>query len=262
MNNGIIFDLDPAIFQFGPLQVRYYGLVFALMFLIAWYLWRWQMTRGGHSEETTSEFIIYGILAVLIGSRLGHCFFYDPVFYLSHPLKILYVWEGGLSSHGATLGLFLGLVLFARKYHLSILEIFDRFSFSAATGAALIRLGNFLNSEIVGRATDVPWAVRFVRYDNGIVARHPSQLYEFLLGLIVLVILYFTDRISGREKRRLGLLSGTFLVVYFSGRFFVEYFKEYQTLSDSSLTMGQYLSIPLFLTGVVILIISMRRKKK
>jgi len=253
VNYGIIFDLDPAIIHLGPLQIRYYGLIFVLMFLLGWLLWRRQMLRGRYSLEMASEFIIYGILAVLIGSRLGHCLFYDTAFYLSHPLKILYVWEGGLSSHGAALGVIIALIFFARKYNLPVMEVFDRFTFSAATGAAMIRLGNFLNSEIVGRATDVPWAVRFVRYDNGIVARHPSQLYEFALGILVFFILYIADRISGGEKRPRGLLTGLFFICYFGGRFFVEFYKEYQTLTNSYLTMGQYLSIIPFSAGVWIL---------
>lgn len=241
--------------QVGPLQIRYYGVIFAGMLYIGFLLWRWQMIRGGHSPDLADHFLIWGVVAVLVGSRLGHVFFYEPSKYLADPVSILKVWEGGLASHGATIGLVVALVLFASIYKVRILEVLDRFSMPSAVGAAAVRLGNFLNSEIVGRETDLPWAVRFVRYDGGAVARHPSQLYEFLLGMAVLLSLWIADRAAGREKRPLGLLAGMFLTIYFTGRFFVEIFKEYQSLegSESVLTMGQYLSIVPLAAGVALL---------
>jgi phosphatidylglycerol:prolipoprotein diacylglycerol transferase len=263
LDHGIVFNLDPTIVHLGPLQLRYYGIIFAAMLYIGFILWRRQMIRGGHSEEVAEKFLIWGVVAVLAGSRLGHCFFYEPGRFLKDPITILYVWKGGLSSHGATIGLVVALVLFARKYKLSIIETLDRFSMSAAVGAASVRLGNFFNSEIVGRKTDLPWAVRFVRYeDGGAYARHPSQLYEFAFGLFVLLVLYLADRRSGREQRPRGLLAGLFLVVYFAGRFMVEFVKEYQTLEDSFLTMGQYLSIIPFVCGVVLLVWCKKNGKK
>jgi len=145
---------------------------------------------------------------------------------------------------------------FSIKHKLRFIEILDRFSMSAAAGAAAVRLGNFFNSEIVGRDTDVPWAVQFVIYDRMMglspIPRHPSQLYEFALGIFVLISLYLADRKAGLEKRPAGLLSGMFLTLYFGGRFCIEFFKEYQTdLKDAqSLTMGQYLSIIPFIAGI------------
>lgn len=249
--------------SFGPLQLRYYGVIFASMLYLGFLLWKWQMTRGGHPLAVTEQFLIWGVVAVLVGSRLGHCLFYEPEKYLSDPIQILKVWQGGLASHGATIGLVVALLLFAKKHSLPWLEVLDRFSMSAAVGAAAVRLGNFFNSEIVGRATDVPWAVRFMRYDNGHVARHPSQLYEFTLGILVLLTLYITDRLAGREKRPTGLLASLFLILYFTGRFSVEFVKEYQVdllvSSDSALTMGQYLSILPIICGVALLIWSLRR---
>ena len=253
MVDGIIFDLDPIIWQWGPLQLRYYGIIFVIMLYLGYFLWRWQILRGGYKIEIAQNFLIIGVLAVLVGARLGHCFFYETEFYLTHPIEIFKTWNGGLSSHGATIGLVLALVLYARHYKINALEVTDRFSFAAATGAALVRLGNFINSEIVGRATDLPWAVRFVRHDNGVVARHPSQIYEFLLGILVFVVLLIADRRFGKEQRPMGLLTGLFLTVYFAGRFVVEFFKEYQTLDSSALTMGQYLSIIPFLAGLLLL---------
>jgi phosphatidylglycerol:prolipoprotein diacylglycerol transferase len=210
--------------------------------------------RGGYPKELAERFFLWGFIAIIIGGRLGECCFYGGSRYLADPISILYVWKGGLSSHGVTLGLVIALITFAIRNNLKIIEVFDRFAMSAALGAAMVRLGNFFNSEIVGSATDVTWGVKFIRYDGGIVARHPSQLYEFALGIFVLLLLYFTDKRAGKENRPLGLMSGLFLTVYFFGRFMVEFVKEHLVLKNSFLTMGQYLSIIPFFVGVGILI--------
>ena len=262
MHDGFIFNLDPVLFRIGPLQIRYYSLIFAAMIYIAFLIWRHEMTRGGYPKERTERFLIWGFIAIIVGGRLGECIFYESSRYLSDPISILYVWKGGLSSHGVTLGLLIALVLFALRNRVGILETFDRFAMSASVGAAMVRLGNFFNSEIVGRATDVPWAVKFIRYDAGNVVRHPTQLYEFVLGIFVLLVLYFADKRAGKENRPLGLMSGLFFTVYFFGRFMVEFIKEYLVLKDSFLTMGQYLSIPLFFLGVLILIWSKHNSQK
>jgi phosphatidylglycerol---prolipoprotein diacylglyceryl transferase len=257
VENCFEWNLDPIIVHLGPLQLRYYGLLFASMLYIGFIIWRKQMVRAGYSQELAERFLIWGVLATLIGIRLAHCFFYEPEKYLSDPITILYFWQGGLASHGAVISLPIAMFLFCRKYKLRYLEMLDRMAMPAAVGAAAVRLGNFLNSEIVGRATDVPWAVRFARYDammgQPATCRHPSQLYEFSMGLIILLTLYLADRFAGREKRPLGLLAGLFLVLYFAGRFTVEFFKEFQTLESSTLTMGQYLSIIPFTVGLVLL---------
>jgi len=249
---GFVWNLDPVLIHLGPIQIRYYGVVFVCVIVIAYLFWRWQMRRGGFGKAIIEGFITWGTVATILGARLGHCLFYDPARYLDNPIEILYFWEGGLASHGATIGLVAALFLFSLIHKLPLLELMDRFSPSAAVGAAGIRLGNFLNSEIVGRATDLPWAVRFMRYDNGAVPRHPSQLYEFALGLFVLLAVVLADRWAGREKRPRGLLAGLFLLVYFTGRFFVEFVKEYQALHESFLTMGQYLSIIPMLVGAAL----------
>ncbi len=262
---GFVWNLDPVLFHLGPLTIRYYGVVFVCTLVIAYFFWQWQMRRGGFGKAIIEGFITWGAVATIVGARLGHCLFYEmlpalwtgtPNIYLEHPISILYFWQGGLASHGATIGLVLALVMYALIRKLSILELMDRFSLSAAVGAAGVRLGNFLNSEIVGRATDLPWAVRFARYqDHGAAARHPSQLYEFGLGLFVLLVLVLADRWAGREKRPRGLLVGLFLLLYFTGRFLVEFVKEYQALDESFLTMGQYLSIIPMVIGAVLLVL-------
>jgi len=259
MNGGLVWNLDPVFLRLGLVQIRYYGLVFVATLLLGFWVWRRQMLRGGYAAAVADRFLIWGTIATLAGARLGHCFFYEPQRFMADPVSILFFWQGGLASHGALIGLILALFLFARRNRLPVLEVIDRFAMSAAVGSAGIRLGNFLNSEIVGRATNVPWAVRFIYYDHGAVARHPSQLYEFILGVLVLLVLYLADRWGGQEQRPLGLMTGLFLTVYFAGRFAVEFFKEFQTPRCSILTMGQILSIIPFLAGVGLLAWVVRR---
>ncbi len=240
---------------FGPIKFRWYGLIFLLTILGGYFFWWRQTRRGKYPEPVVQGFFMWGVLGTLVGARLGHCFFYNAAFYLANPAKILMFWHGGLASHGATLGLAITVSLFALYHRRPIIEFTDRFAMSAAVGAAGIRLGNFLNSEIVGRESDVPWAVKFLQYESPALARHPSQLYEFAMGLTVLGLLILADRRAGKEKRPLGLMTGLFLTLYFAGRFGVEFFKEHHIESfRGGLTMGQYLSIIPFCLGVVLLI--------
>ncbi len=251
----LVWNIAPELITW-PVTIRYYGVFFAMTLLGGLYLWRWQMTRGGWRDDVASNFFIYGVLGVVIGSRIGHCLFYNTDYYLSHPLQILYFWKGGLASHGATVGLVIALFLYHRIYRIPFIEVTDRLAIPAALAAAMVRMGNFFNSEIVGRATDVPWAVCFPRYDGAnMVPRHPSQLYEFFGGLWVMGLLFLVDKLAGKEKRPRGLMTGTFLTGYFTFRYLVEYAKEYQTLTpDTMITMGQILSLPFLLTGVAVLL--------
>jgi len=279
LSDHLIFDLDPTFADLGFIQLRYYGTIFTLMFWIAFFVWRHYIVRAGHSTDLAVKFLPWFLGGLLIGARLGHCLFYEPDYFLSHPREILFFWKGGLSSHGATVGLLAGIFGFSRLHRLPFIDLVDRFSPSAAVGAAMVRLGNFFNSEIVGRETDLPWAVRFVRHDcrsadlcrvfrvpdpqahpdwGRLVeltpARHPTQLYEFLLGVAVLALLVLTDRRAGGERRPPGLIMGVFTVAYFGGRFFIEFTKDYQGVDDGwSLTMGQWMCIPFFLIGLGLL---------
>lgn len=266
----MVWDIDPVLLRLGPVQVRYYGLLFVATLLGGWQIWRWQMLRGGYSEQQAERFFWWGVGAVIIGSRLGHMFFYEWDRVVADPLSILYIWQGGLASHGATIGLMLVLYIYSRAEKIPVAEVTDRFAMAAALGATLVRIGNFFNSEIVGRKTDVPWAVKFPRsaYDYRlplelVPARHPSQLYEAAMGATILGILYLVDRRLG-EKRPRGLLSALFLLLYFSGRFAVEFVKEFQTLDPnrSPLTMGQWLSLPFFLMGVIWLSVVLKQARQ
>ena len=259
------WDIDPILIHFTrTFGIRYYGLIFSLVFIGGFFLFRWQILRAGGSEDDAYDILLPGVVGTIVGARLGHVFFYQWDRVISDPLWLLEIWKGGLASHGALLGLILAILYYARRHRQSYLECLDRFSFSAALGATMIRIGNFLNSEIVGRVTGQDWGVRFPRFDGlpGKMSplRHPSQLYEACLGMIVIAVLYFVDRKAGREHRPRGLLAGTFLAVYFTGRFLVEFFKEYHTLPTSSpLTMGQFLSLPAIAAGLILIRLSLTR---
>ncbi|MDR0868652.1 MAG: prolipoprotein diacylglyceryl transferase [Planctomycetota bacterium] len=270
---GVVHNLDPVLFSLGSLQIRYYGVIFALSLLAAFYLWQWQMRRGNYPQKTIDAIIVYGVVGTIVGARLGHCLFYEWDVYRADPWRIWYFWEGGLASHGAAAGILLALGVYAWRYRLNYWEMTDRFTFSAAIAAAGVRVGNFFNSEIVGRITDFAGGVRFVRYDLGALPpaareavdaplRHPSQIYEFLMALAILACLYFADRWAGGEKRPRGMLLGLFFGLYFAARFSVEFFKEYQTdlRAAQGLTMGQYLSIVPCLLGWALFAIAWRRR--
>ncbi|MBN1612599.1 MAG: prolipoprotein diacylglyceryl transferase [Polyangiaceae bacterium] len=244
--------------------LRYYSLIFVAVFLGGYALFNWQVKRGGGQEEEAADFIVYGVLGVLIGARLGHVIFYDYAKALRDPAWIFKIWTGGLASHGAVLGLIAAMWLFTVRRGVPFLEGSDRFAFSAALGASLVRIGNFFNSEIIGKPTDQSWGVRLIQIEGPEgPLRYPTQLYEAALGLGVLALLIVIDRWSGREKRPRGLLIASFFALYFTGRFFVEFYKDYQegmASPESPLSMGQWLSIPGALLGYYGVYWSLRRK--
>ena len=260
--NCFVWDVDPILVHiWGPVAIRYYGLCFLLVFVLGWLVAHWQFKRSGRGTQYAADFLYWGMAGVVLGAWFGHRFFYEFDRVLSNPFYLIDVRGGlsGLSSHGASLGLGLAVVIFALRRKIPVGEMLDRLSFTAAVGATLVRVGNFFNSEILGRPGDVAWAVCFSRVDRPLVARHPSQLYEVAIGLIVFGLLVLVDRLAGREKRPRWLLAGTFFSSYFLLRFFVEFFKAHQTLAvDSALTMGQYLSIPFFALGLGMIIWSIK----
>jgi len=248
----MIVDIDPTIFRFWIFEVRYYGLLFGSAFITGYLILLWIWKKEEKPYEEVDVLVLYMALGVVIGARLGHTLFYQPGYYLSHPLEILKVWQGGLASHGAAIGLLIASFLYIRKFKYQFSWLCDRLTIPLSIGTSFIRLGNFTNSEIVGRATDLPWAVTFVRYDN--VTRHPSQIYEVMIGILLFIVLLLIYRKFG-NRLKTGTLFGSFITGYFSLRFLVEYFKEYQTLSQSfPFTMGQLLSLPFIILGVVILV--------
>jgi prolipoprotein diacylglyceryl transferase len=219
--------------------------------------------RAGGDEAQAYAVILPGFLGLVLGARLGHVLFYNFDHLRSDPLWLFRVWEGGLTSHGAAAGLALAMWWYSRRQRLPFLACSDRLVFSAALGAALVRLGNFLNSEIVGKVSGAWWAVRFPLYDGLPAAlappRLPTQLLEFALGLLVLAILLVCDRRLGGAGRPRGALTAIFLAAYFAGRFLVEFLKERHGLSDDwILSRGQLLSIPGLAAGLWLLWRSLR----
>lgn len=254
--SGLFFaGLAIVVAKFMPENygIRYYSLLFVVVFLGGHALLKWQIERAGGPAEDANDFIVYGVLGVLVGARLGHVLFYDLDKALENPAWVLEIWTGGLASHGAVLGLITAMFLFTKRRGISFLEGADRFSFSAALGATLVRIGNLLNSEIVGKVTDGTWGFRFPRFDHGPnpPLRHPSQIYEIVLGTTVFGLLFLLDKRLGKERRPRGAMISAFFLMYFCGRFVVEFFKEYDGISpDSPLRMGQILSIPGILLGI------------
>ncbi|HEX5098700.1 MAG TPA: prolipoprotein diacylglyceryl transferase [Polyangiaceae bacterium] len=252
------------------LELRYYSMLFVGVFLGGYALLKWQIVRGGGPADDAGDFIVYGVLGVLLGARFGHVIFYDYKKALEDPAWILKIWTGGLASHGAVMGLILAMFLFTRRRGIPFFEGADRFSFSAALGAGLVRLGNLLNSEIVGRVVpDQSWGFRFMRYvedshSDPRPLRYPTQIAEMLLGFGILGVLYLFDKQMKGEKRPRGALISMFFVLYFTGRFFVEFWKEFEGNGGMPLglpiTMGQLLSLPGVLIGVIGLIISFKKK--
>jgi phosphatidylglycerol---prolipoprotein diacylglyceryl transferase len=233
-------------------EVRYYSLIFVLVFVGGYALLNWQIRRGGGDTEEAGDFIVYGVLGVLAGARLGHVIFYDLDKALADPWWVFAIWTGGLASHGAVVGLITAMYLFCKRRGVPFLEGSDRFAFSAALGATLVRIGNLFNSEIVGRRTDQTWGARFPRFDKveDPPLRYPTQIYEVAIGIFVLICLYFFDRALGREKRPRGALISLFFALYFPLRFLVEFWKEHQVFQTETLDMGHYLSIPGALLGI------------
>lgn len=252
----VVWDIDPVLLKLGPVQIRYYGVCFLITILGGYFFWRNQLLHGGRSDDDARRFLLLGLLGVLIGGRIGHLLFYDLHTLLRNPLEIFYFWTGGLASHGSSAGLLLALFVFSRNRKMQFLDVADRLTFSCAWGAAWVRIGNLFNSEIVGRVTDLPWGVRFPRYDfrvplDQVPLRHPTQLYEAVMAFIVLVVLMQIDRAIGCEKRPRGLLACSLLVLLFAGRFVIEYTKEYPPdQARNLLTTGQYLSLPFVLAGL------------
>jgi prolipoprotein diacylglyceryl transferase len=256
-----IWNTDPVLLHLGPLQLRWYGLLFVGSFFLGLMLMQWIFKREGKDSAVLDTLLIYLIVGAVVGSRLMHCFAYEPDFYLSHPLEILKVWKGGLASHGGLLGSIIAIYIFSKRYHFDVIWLLSRTAIAGTITAAFVRIGNFFNSEILGLPSDKPWAIIFERVD--MVPRHPVQLYEALSYLVLFVLmLEVYKRIKPDFATR--ILPGIFLTFMFTVRFLLEYTKTRQADYTTSLpfTTGQMLSIPFIILGIGWIIWAIRNKEK
>lgn len=262
---AITWAPSPEIFSIGPIHLRYYSILFVSGFIIGYYIVSWFFKRENLPTNILDTLLYVLLGATLVGARLGHCLFYEPDYYLAHPIEILKVWEGGLASHGGAIAIILAMWWFVSKYgkqfKFDFLWLMDRIMIPTALAAMLIRLGNFMNSEIYGNPTDLPWGVIFTLRGET-VPKHPTQLYEaiaYFAIFIVLIIIY--KKFLPKLKR--GTLFALFLIGMFSARFFIEFVKEPQVAFEQgmSLNMGQWMSIPFIAGGVLLLIYSIYKGK-
>ena len=267
----IVWDVKPQIADLGFIELRWYSLLFLFGFIIGYYILGKIFKKEGLPIELLDKLTFYVVISTIIGARLGHCLFYEPEIYLRYPLRMILPFEGtpgkdfhftgyqGLASHGGAVGLLIGLYLYARKFKKSYLWILDRIAIVTAQAGALIRLGNFFNSEIVGTSTNLPWGVKFVKLSpygmplEQIVPLHPAQVYESLCYLIIfifLITLYFRRY----PKLKQGIFIGLFFILVFTARFIIEFVKDDQVDFEAGmvLNMGQLLSIPFIIAGIIL----------
>jgi phosphatidylglycerol:prolipoprotein diacylglycerol transferase len=253
-------QIDPVAIQLGPISLHWYGLMYLVGFGSAWLLGRYRVQKGLTRVTLVDleDMLFLSMLGAIIGGRLGYVIFYKTAYYLEHPAQIFYLWEGGMSFHGGLLGVVLILWFFARRRQYRFLELGDLIAPLVPLGLAAGRLGNFINGELWGRPTDVPWGMIFPAAQDGIV-RHPSQLYQFGLeglGLFLLVWLF------ARKPRPTGQVSAVFLMGYGTFRFIVEFAREpdaFLGLLVANLSMGQWLCLPMVIAGAVIYRFSAKR---
>ncbi len=270
--NYIVWNVRPEIFiipedvwLIGGFSVRWYGLLFALSFVFGYIIMQKIFKNEGIGIKVLDELTTYMIIFTLLGARIGHCLFYEAEYYLANPMEILMIWQGGLASHGAAIGIVTGLYFFARKNKKPYIWIMDRIVIVVALSGFFIRMGNLMNSEIFGDITTLPWGFIFKRYYIEAFTtdpRHPTQIYEALSYLLIFIYLYrYYWKRKGRTKP--GMIFGIFLVSLFTIRFFVEFIKVPQVGFEEQMTlnMGQWLSIPFVLAGIAIIYWSSKQEE-
>jgi prolipoprotein diacylglyceryl transferase len=271
--NYIHWNPDPEIVNIFGISIRYYGLLFVSGLIIAIYMLGWIFRKENIPSKNLEKLTIYGMIGIIAGARLGHCLFYEPSYYLSHPLEMIlpvtFPPEGGikftgyqgLASHGGVLGLLIGLYFYSRKTKHSMIDTLDLIAVVVGISLGFIRLGNFMNSEIIGMPTSQPWGVIFERVDN--IPRHPAQLYEafsYFIILGIMLVLY----LKMRDRFRNGILFGLATVLFFIARFVIEFLKEDQVGFEDGMifNMGQLLSLPYILVGIGFIIYGLWKTKK
>jgi len=252
----VTWDVDPVIFSLGSREIRWYGLLWAIGFLLTYRLLAPDLRKENCPENWPDKLFTYCIVGTILGARIGHCLFYQPGYYLTHPVEILKIWEGGLASHGGAIGVILAVWLFSRLIaKKSIWYMFDRMMVGVAALCFCIRLGNLMNSEIFGYPTTLPWGFLFVRshewhqlYEG--LACHPTQIYEMMYCAVAGIVAWVM--LKQGAQRREGLITGVGLLIFFGTRFALEFMKNPQVESEIGMTLdiGQWLSIPFILLGI------------
>jgi phosphatidylglycerol:prolipoprotein diacylglycerol transferase len=251
-------QFDPVAFSLGPVAVRWYGLMYLIAFLAFFLLGRARLAQPAHAQASgldaraLEDLLFYGVLGVVLGGRLGYVVFYKPAYYLQHPLEALAVWQGGMSFHGGLIGVLLALAWFCRRRGLRFLAVMDFVAPLVPLGLAAGRMGNFINGELWGRASSVPWAMVFPQAGDRL-ARHPSQLYQFAgEGLLLFALLWLVSM----RPRAVGHVSGLFLLGYAVLRFLAEFAREpdaFMGFPLPGLTMGQILCLPMAAAGLILI---------
>ena len=292
--NYITWNVNPVAFSLGPLEVRWYGICWAVGFLFGYIMMSKMYKREKMPEWSMDSLLVYMLVSTVLGARIGHCLFYEPEYYLPHPVEMLKIWEGGLASHGGAVGILLGLLLYVRNFnkstkkakgektHITYLWILDRVVVAVCLVGALIRLGNVFNHEIYGTPTSLPWGFVFLRgneqfcgtVDNYTACDnlatccppeqwlpcHPTGLYEAFFCLVAMGLLLWMYYKRNVGDKRPGLMFGTFLVIIFGSRICIEFLKNVQVEFERNMTfdMGQWLSVPFVLVGIVMIVRSFR----
>ena len=295
--NYITWNVDPVLFHLGALQVRWYGLMWAMGFFFGYFVMRNIYRHEKVSDDWMDKLLIYMMVFTVIGARLGHCLFYEPKEYLAHPLDMLKIWEGGLASHGGAIGILVCLWIYVRRYNKSVKKkeekqrisyiwILDRIVVAVCLVGAFIRVGNVMNHEIYGTPTSLPWGFVFLRgaeqfcgtFDNYTPCNawdapcppsewlpcHPTGIYEAFFCLVAMGILLWMYYKRDLGNRQPGLMFGTFLIIIFGSRICIEFLKNVQVDFERNMVfdMGQWLSIPFVIVGIVMIVWSFANRKK
>jgi phosphatidylglycerol---prolipoprotein diacylglyceryl transferase len=257
---SITWNADPEIFRIGNFALRWYGLLFASGFFFGYLIFLRVFKREGISVELLDRLTMYMAFGTIIGARLGHTLFYEPDYYLSNPVEILKIWRGGLASHGAAVGILVALYYYSKSIRRPFLWIMDRIVIVVALAGFFIRMGNLMNSEIYGIETTLPWGFIFVAAGESL-PKHPTQIYEGLSYLGIFGLLYYLYWHEGKLKP--GFLFSIFLILLFTVRFLIEFIKEDQVDFEAgmALNMGQWLSIPFIIAGILLYAWSIKRQR-
>lgn len=240
--------MDPIFLKIGVLEIRYYGLLMALAFLVGYFIARRISHEFDIKKDDVDSFLVYIIIAMLAGARLFHVFVYEPAYYLANPLKIFYIWEGGLASHGAMIAIIITGLIFCKKRKIHFYNLADLLVIPIALGASFVRIGNFINGELVGKITTLPWAVKFEGYEG---LRHPSQLYQAIADFILFLILFNVRKLKSLRAGK-GNIFWLFLLLYSVFRFFTEFYKDFQP-HYFGLDLPQYFSLVIIIVSLVFL---------